>query len=57
MRGWAEMALAQGDYEAALHAYEEIGDAENSTAVRRQMRWQALAARLPRLSRSGSANK
>jgi tetratricopeptide (TPR) repeat protein len=55
MRGWAEKALAQGDYEAALHAYEEIGDAENSTAVRRQMRRQALAARLPRLARSGSA--
>ncbi len=55
MRGWAEKALAQGDYEAALRAYDQIGDTENSTAVRRQMRWQGLAARLPRFSRSQAA--
>lgn len=50
--GWAEKALAEKDYETALHAYEQLGQDEKAAEMRRNLRRQSLAQRLSWLSRS-----
>ncbi len=52
LRGWAEIALEEGDYQTALNAYERLGDRSNAAAVRRKMRRQAFATRMPGFLRS-----
>ena len=47
LRGWAQRAVEDGEYKVALNAYEQLGDGAAATAVRRKMRQQSLAARLP----------
>lgn len=54
LRDWAESALREGDYQAALNAYERLGDRDGTAAVRRKMRQQALTARLPGFLRFSS---
>ncbi len=51
IRGWAEKALTDKDYEAALHAYEQLGDDPKATKMRRRLRQQSLKKRLSWLAR------
>ena len=50
--GWAEKALANQDYETALHAYEELGDKSGAAKMRLLLRRQSISQRLSILSRS-----
>ncbi len=52
INGWAEKALAENDYETALHAYEQLGLNSKAARMRLQMRRQAISQRLSWLSRS-----
>ena len=52
IRGWAEKALAEEDYEAALNAYEQLGDNAKAAKMKRRLRRQALTRRWSLLSRS-----
>ena len=47
MRGWAQRAEKEGQYEVALKTYEELGDAAAAMSVRRKMFQQSLTDRLP----------
>ncbi|MEJ2752092.1 MAG: AAA family ATPase, partial [Chloroflexota bacterium] len=47
LRAWAENAVEAGNYQVALNAYEKLGDKSNAASVRRKMRQQAFAARMP----------
>ena len=51
IRGWAEKALADKDYEAALHAYEQLDDNAKAAKMRRRLQQQSLKNRLSWLSR------
>jgi tetratricopeptide (TPR) repeat protein len=52
LRGWAEIALAENDYEAALNAYEQLGDDAGAGKMRSLLHRKSLSERLSWFSRS-----
>ncbi len=53
-RDWAARALEEGDYKAAINAYQQLNDKAGIVTARRQMRLHSLVARLPGFSRISS---
>lgn len=51
VRGWAEKADADNDYEAALNAYEQLGDKTKAAKMKSRLQRQSLKRRLSWLSR------
>jgi tetratricopeptide (TPR) repeat protein len=51
LRTWAETAMKDGDYQAALNAYQKLGDGAGIAKVRGKMSRRSLATRLPGISR------
>jgi len=55
LRGWAEKAVKEEDYEAALNAYAQLNDKVGTAEVRRRLRWQSLTTPWSWLSRARPA--
>jgi len=55
LRGWAEKAVKEKDYEAALNAYGQLDDKVGTAEARKRLRWQSLTKRWSWLSRARPA--